>query len=195
LKTGQNLIDAVRAIELETRCGLGLRVISYKYRHDSLGIAGSYKTGGRYNIREGFPDSFGSLYVAGDLETAEIEAGSTSQAQRWQKSYYTAIYKLLVADLRQADNVHEIGITESELNCEWKVINEGNNVVPTQELGLAFYKHTNAQALIYPSAKRPQGYNLVIFPDKINSDYYLKSRIFFYSHEEIGQDIDRELPE
>ena len=184
------MIDAVRAIELKPRHGLGIRVISYQFRHDSLGTIGSCKVGGRYNIREGLPGSFGSLYVAGDLNTAEIEAGSTAKEQKWEKSYYVVMYKLLIADLRQSENLDEIGITESELNCNWKLINTAdNNIAPTQELGLAFYTHTNAQALIYPSAKRPQGYNLAIFPDKINSDYYLKSRFFFYSHEEVGQDM------
>ena len=190
MKTGQDLIEAVRAIELKVQFGSGIRVITYQFRHDSLGTTGSLKNGGRYNIMSVLPGSFGSLYVAGDLQTAEMEAGATSREERWHKSYYVVMYKLLVADLRQSDTVDEIGITESELNCKWDVINEvDNNVAPTQELGLAFYRHTNAQALIYPSAKRPQGYNLVIFPDKINSDYYLKSRFFFYSHEEVGQDM------
>jgi RES domain-containing protein len=191
LKTGQDLIAAVQKIELFDSCGLGVRVVGHKYRHDSLGTTGALKVGGRYNIPEYLPGAFGALYVAGDIETAESEAGTTAASNRWEKSYFLAIYKLSLADLRQTDYLSTLGITE-ELSCNWKVMNlEEGAIAPTQELALAFQKHTTAQGLIYSSNRNPAGYNLVIFPDKISSGYYLKSRFFFYSAAEIGQDITK----
>jgi RES domain-containing protein len=189
LKTGQNLIAAVQEIELFDSCGLGVRVIGHKYRHDSLGTTGALKFGGRYNIPEGLPGAFGALYVAGDIETAEIEAGSTAASDRWQKSYFLAMYKLSIADLRQSGHLSKVGITSIEMSCNWKLMNVQETVAPTQELALALHAHTTAQGLIYPSNQNPSGYNLVIFPEKIEPGYYLKSRFYFYSPEEIGQDI------
>jgi RES domain-containing protein len=193
LKTGQNLIAAVQEIELFDSCGLGVRVIGHKYRQDSLGTIGALKAGGRYNIPEGLPGAFGALYVAGDIETAEIEAGSTASSDRWQKSYFLAMYKLSIADLRQSDHLNKIGITPDELSCNWKLMNIENTVAPTQKLASVFHQHTAAQGLIYPSNRNPQGYNLVIFPEKIAPGYCLKSRFFFYSPAEIGQDISTPL--
>ncbi len=189
MKTGQKLITAVQEIELFDSCGLGVRVISHKYRHDSLGTTGALKVGGRYNIPEGLPGAFGALYVAGDIETAEIEAGSTAAADKWQKSYFLAMYKLSIADLRQPENLRQLGITPDELSYNWKLMNIEKTVAPTQKLASVFHHHTAAQGLIYPSNKNPQGYNLVIFPEKTRTGYYLKSRFFFYSPAEIGQDI------
>jgi RES domain-containing protein len=99
LETGQKLIKAVQEIELFDSCGLGVRVISHKYRHDSLGATGALKSGGRFNIPEGLLGNFGALYIAGDIETAEIEAGSTAVSDRWKKSYFMAMYKLLIVNL------------------------------------------------------------------------------------------------
>jgi RES domain-containing protein len=193
LKTGQNLIAAVQEIELFDSCGLGVRVIGHKYRHDSLGTTGALKFGGRYNIREGLPSAFGALYVAGDMETAELEAGSTAASDRWQKSYFLAMYKLSIADLRQSDNLRKVGFTTDELSCDWKLMNIEETVAPTQKLALAFHQHTTAQGLIYPSNRNPNGYNLAIFPEKTRPGYYLKSRFFFYSPAEIGHDISTPL--
>jgi RES domain-containing protein len=154
-----------------------------------LGTTGALKVGGRYNIPEYLPGAFGVLYVADDIETAESEAGATAASSRWEKSYFLAIYKLSLADLRQTENLSKLGIKD-ELSCNWKVRNlEEAAIAPTQELALAFHQHTTAQGLIYSSNRNPDGYNLVIFPDKISSGYYLKSRFFFYSAAEIGQDI------
>jgi RES domain-containing protein len=118
LKTGHNLIAAVQEIELFDSCGLGVRVIRHKYRSDSLGATGALKAGGRYNIPEGLPSAFGALYVAGDIETAEIEASSIVAFDRWEKSYFMAMYKLLIADLRQSDHLSEIDFTADEQNRE-----------------------------------------------------------------------------
>ncbi len=190
MKTGKDLSAVVQEIELFDLCGLGVRVISHKYRQDSLGTGGALKSGGRYNIREGLPGFFGALYVAGDIETAELEAGSTATSNRWQKSYFLAMYKLLIADLRKTDSLSKINITPEELHCDWKLMNNvEETVAPTQTLSLAFHKHTAVQGFIYSSDKNPSGYNLVIFPEKISSGYYLKSRFFFYTPEEIGQNI------
>jgi RES domain-containing protein len=189
LKTGQDLIAAVRKIELFDSCGLGVRVVGHKYRHDSLGTTGALKVGGRYNIPEYLPGAFGALYVAGDIETAESEAGATAASSRWEKSYFLAIYKLSLVDLRQTDQLSKLGITD-ELSCNWKLMNlDRTKIAPTQELALEFHQQTAAQGLIYSSNRNPNGYNLVIFPEKISSGYYLKSRFFFYSATEIGQDI------
>jgi RES domain-containing protein len=194
LKTGHNLIAAVQEIELFDSCGLGVRVIRHKYRSDSLGATGALKAGGRYNIPEGLPSAFGALYVAGDIETAEIEASSIVAFDRWEKSYFMAMYKLLIADLRQSDHLSEIDFTADELSCDWRLMNKiEKTVAPTQGLALMFHQHTAAQGLIYPSNRNPTGHNLVIFPEKIAPGYYLKSRFFFYSPEEIGQDISNPL--
>jgi RES domain-containing protein len=187
LRTREDLIRAVREIELLTLCGLGIRIVGNKYRQNTLGTTGSLKTGGRYNIKESLPDSFGALYLAGDIETAEAEA--LAQPIRWEKSYYLIIYKLRIVDLRSVDNQARLDTNDKELTRNWIEDNQKKSIAPTQELALAFYKHTDAQALIYASTKRGDGYNLAVFPDKIEPDYYLKSRFFFYSGEEIGQDI------
>ncbi len=163
--------------------------MGHKYRQDSLGTTGALKAGGRYNIPDYLPEAFGALYLAGDIETAEIEAGATAASNRWEKSYFLAMYKLSFVDLRQTEHLSKLGITD-ELSCNWKLMNfEEATVAPTQTLSLAFYKHTAVQGLIYSSNKNPSGYNLVIFPEKISAGYYLKSRFFFYKPEEIGQDI------
>lgn len=188
MRTREDLIRAVREIELITLCGLGIRIVGNKYRQNTLGTTGSLKTGGRYNIKESLPDSFGALYLASDIETAEAEA--LAQPIRWEKSYYLIMYKLRVVDLRLVDNQTRLGINNQDLTCNWVEYNNQKKLIaPTQELALAFYQHTDAQALIYASSKRSEGYNLAIFPDKIEPDYYLKSRFFLYSGEEIGQDM------
>jgi RES domain-containing protein len=187
LRTREDLIRAVREIELLTLCGLGIRIVGNKYRQNTLGTTGSLKIGGRYNINENLSDPFGALYLASDIETAEAEA--LAQPIRWEKSYYLIMYKLRVVDLRSADNQARLDTNDKELTCNWIEYNHKKSIAPTQELALAFYKHTNAQALISASTKRSEGYNLAIFPDKIEPGYYLKSRFFFYSGEEIGQDI------
>ena len=194
MKTDIELIRSTQEIELEHRSGLAIRIVPNLYRHDTLGTTGALQWGGRYNIRQGFPNEFGALYAASDIETAESEALDKDRSTRHEKSYYLVLYNLLIADLCSQENQIQLGISQEELTQDgWKIDNKNRIISPTQLLGSTFYHNTQAQALLYLSAQRQSGYNLAIFPDKIidnNSDnFYLKSRLFLYSAEEVGQDI------
>lgn len=56
----------------------------------------------------------------------------------------------------------------SELTASWRDVNAKGQIAPTQELGRSVHSLGNIEALKVPSAKIPNAYNLVIFPDRLS---------------------------
>lgn len=130
---------------------------------DPLGTEGSLKAGGRYNP----PNQFAALYTSLAAATAaeEVARGLRLRGidpEQFPEGAYW-VYELevkleAVLDLTDPDVLRRSGIQRALLT--------GADVIPTREIA-AQARELGYQALLVPSAARPDTKNLVIFLHKL----------------------------
>ncbi|MBW4619127.1 MAG: RES family NAD+ phosphorylase [Cyanosarcina radialis HA8281-LM2] len=158
--------------------GLVFRVVHIRHLNTCLSSIGSLRFGGRYNQ----PQAFESLYLADNPVTAllEVEAlfKASTQLQCILKPPQLLIsieYKSsAVLDLTELNHQQILGTNLQELTGNWRLMNALGRVAPTQVLGEAVYNLQNVEAMKVPSARDPNVYNLVVFPDRLAGSSFLR---------------------
>ena len=154
------------------------RVINIRYVSTALSSIGSLQKGGRYNL----PQAFEALYLAEDPITALLEVEAISKAGTQLRffvkpplvvlSLYYQISTIL--DLTNPDNQSALGTNLQELTGNWLLMSMRGEAAPTQTLGEAAYSLQSIEALKVPSARDPNTYNLVVFPDRLSVNSWLR---------------------
>ncbi len=122
--------------------------------------------------------SFDSIYLADDPITALTEVSALVALPGGPVPVRAAPLVIIsadgvvsrVLDLTDAATLALLGTNEQEISGTWVKISKP----PTQVLAQAAYDFGGIAGIRYPSAKRPGGLNLVVFPDRLAgspSDY------------------------
>jgi RES domain-containing protein len=139
----------------------------YASRDDLITGTGAKETGGRWNPK----GSFRTIYASLDLETATAEA--VAYYRRFRIPQHQAMPRLFAAlqaqltralDLRRGPVRSALKVSADRLLAAewWKSHKRGKEAI-TQAIGRLAW-HATWQALLAPSAARPGGANLIIFP-------------------------------
>jgi RES domain-containing protein len=172
---GNHLIETLGKLPTIAQSGTVFRVTFFKYALTALSSKGSLK-GGRYNP----PGDFEALYLADSPVNAlrEVEAiteiaGVLRGIPSPPRIILSVEYHLrAVLDLVNPSNATMLKTNFDELNLPWR-ISQGS--AATQKLGAAIYHdHAQIEALIVPSAKSGQAFNLVIFPNRLLPESYVR---------------------
>jgi RES domain-containing protein len=162
--------------------GTGFRSIRTEFAQDPLSAIGSFICGGRYNLKE----QFEALYLANNELTANLEvralfqiSSELIQLQGPPRIMLEIEYRLeSVLDLTNSAIQQALGTNLQELTGLWRPMQAENQQAPTQLLGAAAYNIQTIEALKVPSAvaieENPQAYNLVIFPDRLNPNSFVR---------------------
>jgi RES domain-containing protein len=162
--------------------GTFFRSIDYAFlaRGTPLSAIGSAAAGGRYNAQH----TFEALYLADTPETALFETRAlmacglrligVKQPPRVMLALDATLQAAL--DLEDELNLGALEIGREDLcDPQWRLKCGRGEAVLTHRIGAAA-RTTNFEALRVPSAVRPLGANLVIFPDRLRKG----SRIELY---------------
>ena len=176
--TGIELLNALAKIPiLSSLEGVAFRSIQQKYANSPLASIGS-RFGGRYNP----PQTFEALYLAESEATSLLEvktkvetAAGILEVQGSPRLMLCINYKLkAVADLTNQSIQRNIGTNLQELTGNWRPLNALGEIAPTQELGTVAYNLQRFEGLKVPSARNDNAYNLVVFPDRISTESFLR---------------------
>lgn len=153
------------------------RVIHAKYAATALSAVGSYHYGGRYNPA----GTFEVLYLASSPVTAleEVEALLRSGAAlqgvkgppRILLSVECALQHVLYFD---GLVLQTLGLTVGALTEPWREQLRRGRVPLTHELGRVCFERGDVEALLVPSAKNPEKWNLAVFPDRLTDGSSLR---------------------
>ncbi len=140
------------------------RWVSQPYRHTGVG---ALLTGGRFNSPKLIP----ALYFSTSVETLNAEAEAWAQRYGWKvadlkaQTRFTARLELkAMLDLTAPATRTALGLTAVDLTtCDWKADQDAKREALTQAVGRAAFEHM-AEGLVVPSARRPGGINVVVFP-------------------------------
>jgi RES domain-containing protein len=146
------------------------RNVDFAYVTTLLSAIGSFKTGGRYNVKKGFE----AMYLAQDPVVALFEVESIIRVGRKLHAVKLPprIALTIDVDFREVldltDRVvrRRLSLTVSELKEPWKPFVLHGFVAPTQTLGRAV-RAAGFEAILAPSAKMRGATNLVVFPDRM----------------------------
>ena len=146
------------------------RVIHAKYAATALSAVGSYQYGGRYNPA----GKFEILYLASSPVTAleEVEAllrsGVALQGVKGPPRILLSVECALQHVLRfDGAILQTLGLTVGALTEPWREQLRRGKVPLTHRLGRACFERGDIEALIVPSAKNPETWNLAVFPDRL----------------------------
>ncbi len=160
-------INNLRTIPLEATF---FRVIHAKYAATALSTVGSYHYGGRYNPA----GTFEVLYLASSPVTAleEVEAllrsGAALKGVRGPPRILLSVECALKRVLRFDEvTLQPLGLTVGALTEPWRERLGRGEVPLTHELGRVCFERGDVEALLVPSAKNPEAWNLAIFPDRL----------------------------
>ncbi len=79
-----------------------------------------------------------------------------------------------VLDLVESTHQSALETNLQELTQSWRNVNAEGRMATTQHLGMAVYDMQVIEALKVPSAKIDGAYNLVVFPDRLTGDSFVK---------------------
>lgn len=175
---GKALEHALKDLTSTLWTGVAYRLIPAQFAGTALSSIGSFRRGGRYNLKE----TFEALYLADTPLTALQEINlvkvtdaailSAKSSPRLLLSVEVALSAVL--DMTTAQTQSALGTNLQELTGSWLVINASGQTAPTQTLGAAAYGQKNVEALRVPSAQDPRATNLVIFPDSLQPGSYVR---------------------
>jgi RES domain-containing protein len=177
----QELFDAIasclpHAISVQ---GVVFRSTGLKYanEHDLVSGAGAAAVGGRWN-RRGMRAIYASLsHVTAVHESYRgIEAAGFTAGDIRPRVFCGAVVRLqAVLDLTERGIRRRIGFTLEELVEEdWLCIQEEGDESWTQAIGRGAHA-AGFEGLLTPSARdRPQGKNLIIFPDRLRIGSFIE---------------------
>jgi RES domain-containing protein len=171
------LILALQGLPTSVLQGTTYRIIKNKYASSPLSSIGSLR-GGRYNP----PDQFEALYIADSPNNALLEIGAMIRTTQGLSGVKCNPLLILSLDYRlnRVLNLFEdayqsaIGTNLQELTTSWRDLNADGQMAATQKVGWAAYKMNGIEALKVPSAKIDGAYNLVIFPNKLSGNSFVK---------------------
>lgn len=176
--TGNELRTTLNSLSTLSSQGEVCRVIHIRYANTALSSIGSLRKGGRYNLAQ----RFSALYLTASPVTALLEveaivkAGTQFISLAKPPLIVLSIYYQLnsILDLTNLDNQIALGTNLQELTGNWLLMNAQGQIAPTQILGETAYNLQNIEALKVPSARDPNTYNLVIFPDRLTNNSFLR---------------------
>jgi hypothetical protein len=172
--------------------GIAYRLVLEKYRNKPISGNASLKYGFRYSPPP--PDlirnvsdvhSFKAEYLSDSEQTTRDEVRQDSRPRILFKVEFSFSSLL---DLTNTDVVQDL---TSELNPtfddgkfqprnlydDWQKINsETGDLAPTQYLGYLLYQASEIEALRVPSVRNKEGYNIVVFIDRLQIGSYLIAR-------------------
>jgi RES domain-containing protein len=149
--------------------GVLYRSASPRYANwdDLLTGVGSKTAGARWNP----PSSFRTVYTSLEVETALAE--SLAHFRDYELPLSRALPRVLVAleakvrrilDLTDGGVRRALAVSEHRLRTEpWREQNRRGREAVTQSLGRLAYR-ADLEGLLVPSAARPDGRNLILFP-------------------------------
>ena len=79
-----------------------------------------------------------------------------------------------ILDLTNLNNQRSLGTNLHELTGNRLLMNAQSQLAPTQILGEAAYSLQSIEALKVPSARDPNNYNLIVFPDRLLTNSFLR---------------------
>jgi RES domain-containing protein len=137
----------------------------------ALSAIGSFKNGGRYNLKEVFE----ALYLADNPQNALLEVKAIRETAIGLQGVSKPPHLLLsveynlknVIDLTDTATHKILGTNFAELKASWQDLNADGIKAPTQILGKVLYEFKNIEAIKVPSAYVDGAYNLNIFPDRL----------------------------
>jgi RES domain-containing protein len=139
----------------------------YANRDDLITGAGSKSAGARWNP----PNSFRTVYASLEVETALAE--SLAHFRHFGLPVARALPRVLVAlearvrrvlDLSDGAVRRTLGVSDRRLRGEpWREENRRRREAMTQAIGRLAYR-ADLEGLLVPSAARPGGRNLILFP-------------------------------
>lgn len=145
------------------------RFVNVAYLKNLLSCAGSFRNGGRYNLK----NSFEVLYMAPDAQTAIEEAGLIDKFRLPPRILITLDVRLQsVLDLGERKIIEDSGIESERLFSTWRY--PGDKESYTQTIGRLVYHSRRFEAIRYPSAKVRNKYNLAIFPERLKKSSVIK---------------------
>lgn len=146
------------------------RVIHAKYAATALSAVGSYQHGGRYNPA----GKFEVLYLASSPVTAleEVEAllhsGVALQGVKGPPRILLSVECALQRVLHFDEvTLQSLGLTVGALTEPWRELLRQGEVPLTHKLGRICFERGDIEALLVPSAKNPETWNLAVFPDRL----------------------------
>lgn len=153
---------------------------------------GAPLTGGRYTPKGGFD----TIYLAVDPHTAAMEVSAVVNPRGTPQTLRTPPQVLLTVDGYLAGLIdlcdlaiqHQLGTSRQELTGNWVRAQSETALVATQELGLTAHATNTICGLIAPSAKNPDGSNLVVFAGRLA--LHLENRLNVYDpHGNLAQSL------
>ncbi|AWK85708.1 RES family NAD+ phosphorylase [Azospirillum thermophilum] len=135
-----------------------IRVLTPRWAHRPLSGAGAAQTGGRFN-RPGLE----ALYLSADVETAWAEYQQTGSIPRPGLVAGYEVDAQAIPDVTEDAALPALGITRAELACDWRFLwRIERREPPTWHLVDRLIAQ-GAQGLLFPSAVRPGGVNIVLW--------------------------------
>ena len=152
------------------------RVIHARYAATALSAVGSYRFGGRYNPAS----SFEVLYLADSPVTAleEVEAllrsAKALQGVKGPPRILLSVDCVLQSALRLGDYLPALGLSLADITAPWREQLRRGETPITHRLGSLAYQRGDIEALLVPSAKNPETFNLAVFPERLRQGSSLR---------------------
>ncbi len=181
--TDETLISKLKELPLLMQQGEVFRFVHIKHQTTLMSPIGSLIGGGRYNIGQKFsPQQFSALYTSDSPITALKELNFLIDTQSGLTFFKRDPHILLsleyslqsILDLTDINHQNFLETNLQELTGVWRPLNKKDQIAPTQKLAKAVYDLQTIEALKVPSSVDVDAYNLVIFPERILPNSFIK---------------------
>jgi len=170
---------ALATASLDSFSGICFRATDLEYIEDPLSGMGGLTSNGRYHQK----DVCRAVYLSDSVMTmiAEKSIIEVDRHGRVHEHEFAPAAILTVAinlnnvlDLTRRTIRAQIGVTLKELNASWQAANRRGHASPSQAIGTTAFLSGRIHALRVQSAKVRQRTNIVVFPDRLAGDEYLR---------------------
>lgn len=128
---------------------------------------GARRNGGRFTPR----GSFATVYLSVDERTAAAELQGIREYYSLPASTFeprvlaaVSVSVGLMLDLTHPGTLNRLGITIAHLHMDWRYVSDKGRDCEVQTFGL-LVRRVGYEGMLVPSLYRPEGFNLVLFPD------------------------------